>query len=172
MSEASPYWTLIQIFDGFSQPPLSGTMNAGSVHGKQLLRGRARCVHAWRVLAGCERHRSTDAGRSRVVSDARATIQRHVRWVACTESSYGEGGRDVCMRGECRRDAHITFSTDAGRSRVVFDARAPTRSAWQGTVHRKQLCRWRAPWGNAWRVQAWCARGVSDVAVTVQRRMR
>ena len=52
---------------------------------------------------------------------------------ACTESSCREGGRDVCMRGECRRDAHITFSTDAGRSRVGFDARAlTTRGACAG----------------------------------------
>jgi hypothetical protein len=68
--------------------------------------------------------RSTEAGRGRGVFDARATIQRHVRWVACTDSSYAEGGCHGEMRGECRRDVDITRSTGAGRDRVVSDALA------------------------------------------------
>jgi hypothetical protein len=57
---------------------------------------------------------------------AAATAQRHVRWVACTASSCCEGGRDVCVRGECKCDADGICSTEPGRDRVVFDARATT----------------------------------------------
>ena len=66
--------------------------------------------------------RSTGAGRDRVVSDASAMVQGHVRWVACTESSCGAGGRDGCMRRECIHDVAGTGSTGAGRDRVVSDA--------------------------------------------------
>ena len=64
--------------------------------------------------------------------NAAATAQKHVRWVACTESSCCEGGRDVCMRGECRHGTGITDSTQAGRDPVVFDAAAtiPRRVRW------------------------------------------
>ena len=65
--------------------------------------------------------RSTGAGRDRVVSDASAMVQGQVRWVACTESSCGAGGRDGCVRRECRRDVAGTGSTGAGRDRVVSD---------------------------------------------------
>ena len=52
--------------------------------------------------------------------NAAATAQKHVRWVACTESSCGAGGRDGCVRRECRRDVDITRSTEAGRERVAW----------------------------------------------------
>jgi hypothetical protein len=59
--------------------------------------------------------RSADAGLDRGVLDAAAMFQRHLRWVACTESSYGAGGRDGRVRGERRRDTDVTRSTEAGR---------------------------------------------------------
>ena len=83
--------------------------------------------------------RSTEPGRVRVVFDARATIQRHVRWVACTGSSYCEGGRNEYMRGECRRGVDIMRSTEAGRGRGVFDARATIQRHVRWVAHRQQL---------------------------------
>ena len=68
-----------------------------------------------------ERRRDTDVTRcadadlDRGVLDAAAMFQRHVRWLACTESSCGAGGRDVCMLGERRRDTDVTRSTEASR---------------------------------------------------------
>ena len=79
--------------------------------------------------------RSTGAGRDRVVSDASAMVQGQVRWVACTESSCGAGGRDGCMRRECRRDVENTRSTEKGLERVVW---MPQRS------FKGSCARWRA----------------------------
>jgi hypothetical protein len=76
--------------------------------------------------------RSTEPGRVRVVFGARATTQRHVRWVACTEHSPGAGAGDGGMGGECRRGVHITSSTEAGLDRGVSDARATIRGSCAG----------------------------------------
>ena len=71
--------------------------------------------------------------------NAAATAQKHVRWVACTESSCCEGGRDVSMRGECKCDADGIRSTEAGRGRGVFDARATIQRHVRWVAHRQQI---------------------------------
>ena len=43
------------------------------------------------------------------------TIGNYQCWVACTESSCCEGGCDVRMHGDCRRDVHITRSSRSRR---------------------------------------------------------
>ncbi len=81
--------------------------------------------------------RSTEAGRDRVVFDAAGMFQRHVRWVACMESSRGAGGDDVCMRGECRHDVDITRSTEAGRD--PYRTKFPNSVASVSKLKRLQL---------------------------------
>jgi hypothetical protein len=102
-----------------------------SVHRKHPWRGRGRCVHAWRVhawrvnLKAWSEYHAQHRGRSRSRrSRCRSEFQGHVRWVACTVSSCGEGGRDVRVHGERRRDTDDTRCADAGLDRGVLDAAA------------------------------------------------
>ena len=95
--------------------------------------------------------RSTEVGLDRGVSDARATIQRHARWVACTESSSGTGGGDGGMGGECKCDVAGTDSTQAGRDRVVLLPQRCLEARALDSVRGEQLWRGRGRWLDAWR---------------------